>query len=382
MSFTVQDSFRKTFQNQGGEFDFSGIEYDLLFLFEDPISYSSAGLDQAKTRFRESFPFHIGFIANPTFNAAAADTPWGGLIGLNYSIPFLLMDACLTYADICDLEIKLPNLNERLHAIASDQPLDIPQQLDVRLWQDHLYKKIETLLGADEGDARLKFALNLYTAGSLFIVMHESLHVILGHAAWFQQNLGTNVLLEFSSLRSQMRPRDSQAIEYLADINSAAGLVSSLERDLSKMETVGRPRCEAVKLVSQGAAIVLHLLPSSYQKNDAFGRHRSHPHPYVRMQWINSLLLGQVEEGEIQAVVMQPFAHATVALDHIFHGKDRWIEVNQINLQSHRPITEILLNRVIRHSSVLQEQFWPYAPEYQGFTRGWPNEPCEHMPQD
>lgn len=361
--------FERIFSARGGEFPIEGVPDDLQFLFTDAPAYASGGLAQAQTPSADPFPFYIGYVAHPTFNAAAADTSAGGLVGIHAHIPYALLAACLAYVDRCAPGEDIPDLRSAAPPTFADWA-----GFDWADWPPYLYDRIEAVLGGPDGDRRLQFAFQLHVLGALYVTMHEAMHLTLGHAAWYQRFLGEPVMMEFSPDRARVATRESQAAEYLADINTAGGLVEVATRDL------GGDRLLATRWLVQAISIVLHLLPPSFRSDDAFGRHRSHPHPFVRMQWINSLLLTRVPEESAQPAVMAPFAHATVTLDGLSGGRDGWLEVNKRNMSGPRLLTDALLRRNARHANALQPLFWTQAPHYPGFHQGFPIGGCEHGP--
>ncbi|NEP77147.1 MAG: hypothetical protein F6K39_02555 [Okeania sp. SIO3B3] len=383
----LKEIFEEKFWICGEVFDEAALSEPISLLYELPIYYLNSALEAARTTTGEPFTFLVGYVRNGTFNAAACDTEYGGLVCLHASVPYLLFMACVNYATRCDLETALPKVQDGMLIIYDDK-ITLPGRLaDIDITPAKLTRNFEefchSLQTAERKDDVFQYGLFLYEIGIRFIVMHECMHIILGHTAYLRKKLGMNLLIEISSQREEnLHKKLNQALEFLADRNTVCGiLVQALDGNL--LHSYGNNIPEFIKVdfstfiarsVVQAICILMHQFPYKLENNLDSSLLKTHPHPYVRMQWMNTEMGNHVvgEEQFAEKIVL-PFGYAMATLANNFVTPNSWADVNKENIDysEKEMFSDFSYEYISGCAQKLQNEMWNLAPVYEGFIRGW-----------
>lgn len=386
----IRKSFADKFWIYGEVFDETSLPEPARTLYDIPISYLRTALKHARSPTGYPYPFFAGYAVNGSFNAVACDTANAGLVCIHSSVPILLFLACVNYATRCDIGDALPKRQDNA-LISFDDKIVLPGHLnDSQLVSATIARTVEDLrqsiLSADNGKQVLVYGLFLYDIAIRFVAMHESMHIILGHAAYLKKHFELDVFAEFSAERDRhLEPKFNQSLEFLADRNCACGILtqvlngntlhpfSTQIQELAKVDF----RRFVFRSVVQAYCILFHLLP--YKLDDGLTGTfiKTHPHPYVRMQWINTEIGYHVlrSEDEFTEEIVYPFACAAATLANNFVTPNTWISANAENIDTgRRMFSDLTYGEVSKRSRDMQASMWEFAPLYKGFTRGWESE--------
>ena len=383
----LEQIFEDRFWLHGEVFDETTLPEPMNLLYEIPIYYLTSALETAKTPIGKSFPFLARYVTNGSFNAAACDTEDGGLVCIHASVPILLLIACVSYATRCNVGTALPKEQEGMLIIYDEKITLLGRLADIDITPEKLIGSFEELWHklsfTDSKDRVFQYGLFLYEIAIRFIAMHECMHIILGHTAYLEKKLGINVLVEFSSQREeQIQLELGQSLEFLADRNAACGILSQtlngnslhdygkqapnfLEVDFSTFIT---------RSVVQAICILMHQFPYKLenQLNDTLLK--THPHPYIRMQWMNTEMGAFITpEEKFSERIVLPFAYATATLSTNFVTPNSWISVNSqnINYSNDKMFSDFSYKQISQNAKNLQDKMWNLAPVYKGFVKGW-----------
>lgn len=382
--------FDKTFGYLGEVFNEKSLPEPLNVVYELPAVYLESALSQARSKQGDSYPFFVKYIINGSFNAAAVAANKGGVVCIHYSVPILLFNACLLFASRCDLSTALPATdNEALIVFPEKLILDG----EIRLQSDtgisevmNLYNLCTNMISRHHNAEDIfQYALWLYEFSARFIAMHECMHIILGHTAYSKNHFGLNVFEEFSVTREEVIPIEiGQILEYLADRNSASGvLAQAFEGNMFHSFSTEPPvnlRINQTVFIGRSLinslCILFHLLPYSMNNTLKESLYRTHPHPYIRMQWLNSIFGAQLSEEEFEEAIFRPFAFASATLSKNFLTPNSWGAVNAENFNVKKgsiAFSDWTHEQISIKANALQSTLWEHAPVYEGFTKGWKN---------
>jgi hypothetical protein len=260
---------------------------------------------------------------------------------------------------------KKPTLIPGRLALASEQIENLIQ----------LYDEIQssiTLSGIEE--ETFQYGLFLYESAIRFVVMHECMHIILGHTTYARKSFGIKLFMEVSEERESHLPHHiGQVLEFLADRNTAAGVVAqALEgntfhtygQELPSLLQIDR-QTFLTRSVVNAICILFHLFPYNLKLPLNNTVVRTHPHPYVRMQWINRAIGSITGKDAFTEAVVRPFGYTMATLARNFTTPNSWLMANSENFQDESvAFSDKSYEQVSLLAKELQAQLWTHAPVY------------------
>lgn len=306
----LEQIFEERFGYYGKVFDETTLPEPIKFLYEIPIYYLNSAFAPAK-RSSGEFHFLARYVVNGAFNSSACDTEDGGMVCLHASVPILLFISCVNYATRCDIGTALPTeqdgrllvYEKKIILQNSLQKADINHAKLTEYFDDFC----TSLIPLDINDEIFQYGLFLYEIAIRFVAMHECMHIVLGHTAYVKKHLGINMLTEFSDQREQQFQQEfGQALEFIADLNTASGILCQTLNG-NTFHPYGNQAPKFIKVdfsifltrsVVQAFCILLHHFPYKLENGLDEILLKTHPHPYIRMQWLNTEMGRQITKDQ------------------------------------------------------------------------------------
>ncbi|VAW56388.1 hypothetical protein MNBD_GAMMA07-2732 [hydrothermal vent metagenome] len=381
----LEKKFEEKFDIYGDIFNEKRLPELVRILYEIPCYYLNNSLDKALNNDNESYSFIVRYIESKSFNAAVCDIEDGGLICIHASVPILLFQACILYASRCNIENALPLekdgkiivFNKKIKLLGKLTFTLTPNNEIIKTYED-IIKFIDLL---EKSNEILQYGFFLYEIASRFMVMHESMHIILGHAGYLRNKLNMDVFFELSNEReSKLDSGSNQALEFLADQNAAFGVLTQILQgntlhEYGYMEPPNLAvsfRLFKLRAFNQSLCILFHMFPIRMEQKLSETRINSHPHPYVRMQWINTQMGFEIEEAEFHEAAVRPFAYSMASLSYNFITPNEWMAANNDNFSKQKnSFSDKMFVKIQKKAKKMQNKAWKYAPKFKGFYRGY-----------
>ncbi|MDE5575617.1 MAG: hypothetical protein K2I87_07895 [Bacteroidales bacterium] len=323
------------FSMLGEEFDFESFSDDLYDLYSIPIKYIISAMEPATSNTtRGKYHYLPGYIAATHINAVTCDEGNGSIICLNSCAPILLFKLCVHYTFCCNLQTALAAGNPIPAICSYKEPIQVKLEpseiLPQKVQRNFNYFKKSELYKRVVGSGKLKYALYLYDLATRFLVMHECMHVVLGHTAYMRKEFGVTELLAFSEImntNAQMI-KTLQALEFMADLHTASGVfLQALHGNLfldytSDTDLNIDKECFVARSVINALCILFRLFPFKW-KTLADVIKTVHPHPYIRLQWILTGLSNQLTDSRnFEEYLMRPMGQSLAVFADNFAIED------------------------------------------------------------
>ena len=348
-------------------------------LYSEPLDIAGDVLKRMLPSSGGEARFCVGYYVSGAFNAYAAADGEEGLVAISAFVPPIVFTASTAVASRLHGETgdALATLEGRLGTRPRDQPQrtepvgQVPEAGEA--WLD--YFRFDTNMTSPQFD----WAMRMYLIAMRFLVCHECMHILLGHAGWLRDRRDRQGLFAFAGsgeVPAGALPLD--LIEFQADYNAAVsvgrGLLGGRSVDHLQKALGLDDRARAVKLLFRCAVRSLVLLSHCYPSSglDPFSRRRIHPHPYLRGRSTVLALFAAGREVlpsdllDMKCDVLQPFAETVALLD--VGCEHRWLPY--MNEDNHRMKTggrhsEQLHAWRQRHAKRLATYFYRWAPRFQ-----------------
>ncbi len=378
----INQIFKEKLFYLGEEFNINELSKFPKALYQIPHKYATQALSLASTpsiknKRADKLNYSIKYISKETFNAGTCNKDNVSFIFINSSVPYLLFKACLSYAELCDVTTSM--INEKNLQLLETKKFDLTQKLD---YSSNNLESIKVLFQdllkglPRSNNLTFEYALFLYEIAIRFLIMHECMHVILGHTAFVQQQFNLDSYLEFSKERECNIPFNiAQALEFIADRNTCRGiLIQTLQgnsiynfynskRSISKLSN----RTLISRSVINALSIIFHIFPGILIKNMSETLIKTHPHPFIRMQWIITEMGYEVDnENQFNDFFLKPFALNIGTFKDNFKIKYPWTILSDKDLESKNQIlfSHKSYKEIIEVSKEVQELTKPFKLIY------------------
>lgn len=313
----------------GSSLDMAGVEEDLRFLYDHPCRVAEEALSAASSRGgRDPTPYRLvaGFYRSDRLNAGTMDlAPDASLIAISTALPVGLFRALAAVIERAEVDTLLPQRDSAGRVVV------FPRRRRLGGLPGKGGGELRPVLNGLQTAGQLPLGLLLYDLAMRFIVMHEAMHIVLGHTGCVRQALGAGSLMELGrSRRRMLTPEVSQAMEFIADRHAIRGVahwvrsgrlgdcVDSIPWDESIDREVFLQRALTVALMT-----LLLLFPSRASVQAAV--RDSHPHTYFRMRWLcREMGVDMPSEQAFLQGVLEPMAYWTASFQRNFLTPGRW----------------------------------------------------------
>lgn len=353
-------------------------------LYEIAVDLVSQAFTQArliKGNRELPYPIIIGFPEKPTFNAGTCDREGGGsIVAINAAVPYLLFCACYIFSSRVDNRTGLPIVQDG-KLLVFDTRLELIGRLPQQPSNASEYEALFDQLCSESRypTADLVYALFLYSIAIRFIVMHEVLHIVLGHTAYMKKEMGLETFLEFSSNREHnMDPRFLHCLEFLADRHAIRGIARNMVDGNSYyateaqqqllQETSVTKHTYLVRGIMTAATVLFHLFPS--RDETLYEPILSHPNPYVRSQWLAMELGHELgKECDFKQAILMPLAYTAATLSANFKCPGDWrnaTELDRNKEEDNRPYqSDVAYQDVLKMATQWSDYIYKnYGPQF------------------
>lgn len=293
----------------------------------------------------------VGIFESSRLNADTLDLADGAnLVALSDSFPVVLLGALATVAQRMETGSALPQRDAKGRVVVFADRLEL-----FATGADGGMKNPDTVVGLTAvlhtlaQTERLTEAMLLYDLAIRFVVMHECMHIVLGHTGYVRLELRVSRLMEMGAMRrGVLTPDVSQALEFIADRHAVRSVVQRA-RSARLGEYVDAVRYDPSLTMEQYllrvltlALMTLLLLFPSRATARASSRD-SHPHPYTRMRWLCREIGLELPSRDMHVnAVLEPMAFWTASFQCNFSTPGRWdrairVNWNAGNLERHLP---------------------------------------------
>ncbi|GAB2190498.1 hypothetical protein MAH1_21060 [Sessilibacter sp. MAH1] len=327
------------------------------------------------------YPHILEFPLDPEFNAASKELPNGGCaIAINASVPYLIFAACFIYSTSIDVLTGLPKLtNNKLprYEIQYELIRTLKRLPTSGEGYSVLFEKL--IAHKDYQSANLNYSIFLYAISIRFVLMHEIMHVVLGHTSYLQNELGLREYIEFSSSdRMSHDPEFFHCLEFLADRHAIRGIAEKMisrdpryqvgaEQELIRNATVSRDSY-VLRAVMTAPTLLFHLFP--YKDGLLEKPITTHPIPYIRAQWICMELGHEFQSSNMfEADILTPMAYTVANLSSNFRCPGNWANATQMDAESSKngklQISDIAYERILQLSGKWSSHIYKeYGPKF------------------
>jgi hypothetical protein len=318
---------------------YQDLEEPIFDLYDMAVNMVSQALSQARILEGDAqhpYPCLIGFPEKLSFNAGTCDLDAGGsIVVINAAVPYLLFCACFIYSSRANKRTGLP-VEENDKLLVYDTRMELIGKLPKKPRCVSDYSALFDQLCSNEyyRSANMAYTLFMYSIAIRFIVMHEVMHIVLGHTAYIKKVLQLDTFMEFSSAReSIVDPGFLQCMEFLADRHAIRGIArkmiegdpyfSSEAQEQLIQEAIVDQRTYLIRGVMTAATVVFHLFPS---RDETLHKPiMSHPHPYLRSQWLAMELGHELgKECDVIQAIFTPLAYTAATLSANFNCPGDW----------------------------------------------------------
>jgi hypothetical protein len=368
----------------GGHFDPTCLSPNVRFVFDHPSLVATEALSQAYWIDGIEIKKHtllVGFFESFGLDAGTVDTgDKESSIVLSHAFPILLLSACSRVVNLIDRVTMLPKCDRAGRVILVPTKVElIPPDLSERLSKQGTQAALDEILSDLESRNTLATTLLLYDLAIRFVVMHECMHIVLGHTAFAKKVLGLSRLMEMSGTRlRKMPPRLSQSLEFIADRHTVHGLtnwaISGRLGDYveAATETSTRPTTQfMLRSLIVATMTLLHLFPNHATARES--AQSSHPHPYQRMRWwMREMAAAVKNQGVDQEGVYEAYAYWLACFDRNVSAPGNWRSAaleDELDEQG-RLLSDQAFEQMSADASRRQTKIWrEYSPFFPGDGR-------------
>lgn len=322
----------------GPGFDPKLLELDTRFVFELPCRIASEALSQAYQDTgagQQPHRLRFAFFRSYRLDAGTCDTGSGeSMIAISDSWPVSLLHAFSRLVPMIDTATLLPRCDASGRVVVLEQPLELTGAATTRRrTRSRTEELLPEVLQALAAQGTAIHALLLYDLAIRFLVMHECMHIVLGHTGFAFRELGLGRLMEMGAARRAHMPAVlSQSLEFIADRHTVNGVMhwaltgrlGSYVDDAARLSAL-RPDEFMLRSLTLALMTLLHLLPNRPGMRD--GLEDSHPHPYLRMRWCCREMAAALDDRALCVKgVFEPFAYWLASFQRNFLAPGRWQE--------------------------------------------------------
>ncbi|MEL7005460.1 MAG: hypothetical protein AAFN93_22420, partial [Bacteroidota bacterium] len=325
-----QDRFGKIFSCED-------LSEDLFKIYEVALDYGNAALEPALSiKNGKKYNYLIKYVEGNTLNAFTCDELDGSIIGINNATPLLLFFACTRFARYCNPYVALP-FHKDMQLLVKDKKILTRKLSRASITKHHIEQEYkEYILSYDYqslDQLTIEYGLFLYDISIRFLIMHECFHIIMGHTAYVRDKLGLAELFEFSQQReTALEPDLGQTLEFIVDRHVCRGvlaqtLLGNASHNFAKSAPtkVQVPQEEFItRSVTMALCVLFHLYPVKFQNNLSSSTVKTHPHPYIRMQWAITEMAQEVNCNRFEDYFVKPFG-LTMGIFGSNFGENQWI---------------------------------------------------------
>lgn len=324
-------------QEFGRPFDLARLDVDASIVYDHACRIGDEALSSALWPGAQGrmLPYRllVGFFESSRLNAGTLDLANGAsLVALSDSFPVVLLGAFATVAQRMETGSALPQRDAQGRVVVFADRLELfARGTDGGMKNANTEAVLTDVLHTLAQTGRLPEALLLYDLAIRFVVMHECMHVVLGHTGYVRRELRVSRLMEMGAMRKGvLMPDVSQALEFIADRHAVRGVVQwarsgrlgeyvdAIRRDSSL--TIEQYLLRAFTL----ALMTLLLLFPSCTSARTSSRD-SHPHSYTRMRWLCREIGQELPSHDVHVkAVLEPMAFWTASFQRNFATPGRW----------------------------------------------------------
>lgn len=386
MPMTIERELQQALQcNFGPVFDLAAVQEEARFLFEYPQRIAEEALAEAQVTGTASrhAPYRLfaGLYNSPHVNAGTLDLDSAtSVVAITSRLPPALLHAIQVVTDQAEARTLMPRRDKEGRLVVGGPR----RALTARRPADPGLEVTRTLAALHRG-GRFKLAMLVYDLALRFVVMHECMHIVLGHTGYVRRELGLSVLMEMgASRRNGLTAELSQALEFIADRHAVRGVaqwarsgrlgdyVELIPRDPSLSQSDFLHRALILALMA-----LLRLFPARASLSAAVGG--SHPHPYARMRWLARELSEDLDgHAEVERLILEPMAYWNASFERNFISPGRWsaaMAEDQLVAADVPPVTDQSYAWITGHAAQWQTLLWSeYSPLFPGDGRdecGW-----------
>lgn len=327
------------------------------------------------------YPCVVGFPEKLSFNAGTCDLEGeGSIVAINAAVPYLLFCACYIYSSRSDIRSGLP-VEENGKLLVYDSCLELlgrmPQMPTCAADYSNLF---EQLCSSEHYQtASFGYTLFLYSIAIRFLVMHEVMHIVLGHTAYAKQKLQLNQFMEFSSAReTTANPEFFHCLEFIADRHAIRGIARKMilgdpyfsayaQEELTAGASVD-VNTYLLRGIVTAATVMFHLFPSLDET--MLKPVLSHPHPYLRSQWLAMELGHELKsECDLKQAIWVPLAYTAATLSANFKCPGNWRSATELDQmdggQNQQSITDRAYQDVVQNTQQWSSYIYKnYGPKF------------------
>ncbi|MDO9093552.1 MAG: hypothetical protein Q7U99_13060 [Rubrivivax sp.] len=386
MPMTTERVLKQALQrNFGPAFDPAAVPEEARFIFEHPQLIAEEALAAAQVSGTASrrAPYRLlaGLYDSPRVNAGTLDLdPATSVVAISSRLPPALLHAVAVVTDQADAVTLMPRRDKAGRLVVGG-----PRRALTARRSGGPGLEVARTLAALQRSGDLKLAMLVYDLAIRFVVMHECMHIVMGHTGYVRRELGLSVLMEMgASRRNVLTTELSLALEFIADRHAVRGVaqwarsgrlgdnVESIPRDPSLSQSDFLHRALILALMT-----LLRLFPARASLSAAAGG--SHPHPYARMRWLARELSEDLDgHAEVVRLILEPMAYWNASFERNFVSPGRWsaaMAEDQRVAADVPPVTDQSYVLITGHAKLWQTLLWSqYSPLFPGDGRdesGW-----------
>jgi hypothetical protein len=378
---TIERELQQALQcNFGPVFDLAAVPEEARFLFEHPLRIAEEALAEAQAIGTASrrVPYRLlaGLYNSPRVNAGTLDLDSAtSVVAITSQLPPALLHAIAAVTDQAEAATLMPRRDKAGRLVVGG-----PRRALTTMRLGRPGFEVTRTLAALQRSGDLALAMLVYDLAIRFVVMHECMHIVMGHTGYVRRELGLSVLMEMgASRRNVLTAELSQALEFIADRHAVRGVaqwarsgrlgdyVESIPRDPSLSQSDFLHRALILALMT-----LLRLFPARASLSAAAGA--SHPHPYARMRWL-ARELDEDLDGHVEAVrlTLEPMAYWNASFERNFIAPGRWnaaMAEDQGVGADVPPVTDRSYAWITGHAAHWQTRLWSdYSPLFPGDRR-------------
>lgn len=366
-------------RNFGGAFDVSSENEAVRFLYEHPARIAEEALAAAvpmdTAQRHEPYRLLAGFYPSDRLNAGTLDLDGGAsVVAVSSAVPATLFRAFSAVLERADVLTLMPIRDD------AGRLLVYPRRRRLVDRRANPLESLERVLERLQARSHMPLAMLLYDLAIRFIVMHECMHIVLGHTGYVRRAHGVRRLMEIDISRTQsMDPEFSRALEFIADRHAVRGVAHWARTGRLGEYAEAIPRDASLDLetylhrgLTLSLVTLLLLFPS--RPSSRASEADSHPHSYVRMRWLSRELEQDIaSQSDFIAGVLEPMAYWTASFQRNFSTPGRWthaIAEDQNVPEGEMPLADRAYQAVNEMAGRWQTDLWrDHSPLYPGDGR-------------
>jgi hypothetical protein len=373
-------------QEFGRPFDIARLDIDARFVYDHACRIGEEALSSALWPGVQGqmLPYRllVGFFESSRLNAGTLDlTDGASLVALTASFPVALLGAFAAVAQRMETGSALPQRDAQGRVVVFADRLELfATGADGGMKNPDTAASLTAVLHALAQTGRLPQAMLLYDLAIRFVVMHECMHIVLGHTGYVRRELRVSRLMEMGAMRrGVLTPDVSQALEFIADRHAVRGVVQwARSGRLGKyVDAVQRDPAltrEQYLLRALTLALMTLLLLFPSRATARASSRDSHPHPYTRMRWLCREIGQELPSRDMHVkAVLEPMAFWTASFQRNFSTPGRWeraIREDQQEGNGLPPLSDRAYADITAVARQWQTRLWQgYSPVYPGDGR-------------